>query len=129
MTTTKRKKYSPRISEQTKQALQNDYLRTPIDMRRAAKAVLCKKYSVNSQCYHRYTKSLRGEQQVVEKPRLTLSVPNSTHNPNVVDRCNKRTKGYIKGMAMAFNINEERIIEQLVEMALEIGAVEFHAKS
>ena len=124
---TAKRKYSPRITDETKQALRNDYLRTPMDMRRAAKAVLCKKYNIRSQTYHRIVKDLRG-QELVEKPRLNLSVVEPVHNPNVIDRCDRRTRGYIKGMAMAFDVSEERIIETLVEMALEIGAVEFHAK-
>lgn len=108
-----------------------------------SKERIAKKYGISMGGYYKHVKPERERMMkrlhntdidVTENHKSTdINLNVSAVEPTLIDGLpyadlNGRTVNYLKGMALTFGVTEAEILDDLVELALDLGAMELHGK-
>jgi len=106
-----------------------------------SKEKIIKKYKISQGSYYKYVKAekqrmlraaLDGNGEVATSTKATTDI-----NVNVMsgggygiafNEMNVKSSNYLKGMSLTFGVTEAEILDDLINLALDLGAMEIHGK-
>lgn len=140
------RKSRTRLTPMQVEQLQSEYLNaSPLLTAAQVCEMLCKKFNISKGCYYRKigparkrktaelmdTKPTHADNSKVNVTVTSAPVDATPMNPDVLmmGLMKPTSVNYLKGMSLVFNKTEEEILDELVQMALDLGAMEIHGAS